>query len=48
MLANDSDTYEELPSSSFPDEKENDGEVKKIPLYQLQRQRQIKSQKLQF
>ena len=31
MLANDSDTYEELPSSSFPDEKENDGESKENP-----------------
>ena len=31
MLANDSDTYEELPSSSFPDEKENEGESKENP-----------------
>ena len=31
MLANDSDTYEELPSSSFPDEKENDGDSKENP-----------------
>ena len=31
MLANDSDSYEELPSSSFPDEKENDGESKENP-----------------
>ena len=31
MLANDSDTYEELPSSSFPDEKENGGESKENP-----------------
>ncbi len=31
MLANDTDTYEELPSSSFPDEKENDGESKENP-----------------
>ncbi len=31
MLANDSDTYEELPSSSFPDEKENDGGSKENP-----------------
>ena len=31
MLANDSDTYEELPSSSFPDEKENGGDSKENP-----------------
>ncbi len=31
MLANDSDTYEELPSSSFPDEKENEGDSKENP-----------------
>ena len=31
MLANDSDTYEELPTSSFPDEKENEGESKENP-----------------
>ena len=31
MLANDSDSYEELPSSSFPDEKENDGDSKENP-----------------
>ena len=31
MLANDSDTYEELPTSSFPDEKESEGESKENP-----------------
>jgi ATP-dependent Clp protease ATP-binding subunit ClpC len=31
MLANDSDSYEELPTSSFPDEKENEGESKENP-----------------
>ncbi len=32
MIANDSDTYEELPSaSSFPEEKDNDGEGKENP-----------------
>ena len=32
MIANDSDTYEELPSaSSFPDEKDNEGENKENP-----------------
>ena len=31
MLANDSDTYEELPSSTFPDEKENEGDSKENP-----------------
>ena len=31
MIENDSDSYEELPSSSFPDEKENDGESKENP-----------------
>jgi ATP-dependent Clp protease ATP-binding subunit ClpC len=31
MLANDSDAYEELPSSSFPDEKDNEGEARENP-----------------
>jgi ATP-dependent Clp protease ATP-binding subunit ClpC len=31
MLANDSDSYEELPSSSFPEEKDNEGEAKENP-----------------
>ena len=31
MLANDSDSYEELPSSSFADEKDNEGEAKENP-----------------
>ena len=31
MLANDSDSYEELPTSSFPDEKESEGESKENP-----------------
>jgi ATP-dependent Clp protease ATP-binding subunit ClpC len=31
MLTNDSDTYEELPSSSFPDEKDNEGEARENP-----------------
>ena len=31
MLANDSDSYEELPSSSFAEEKDNEGEAKENP-----------------
>ena len=31
MLANDSDSYEELPSSSFAEEKNNEGEAKENP-----------------
>ena len=31
MLANDSDSFEELPSSSFPEEKDNEGEAKENP-----------------
>ena len=31
MLANDSDSYEELPSSSFAEEKDNEGDAKENP-----------------